>query len=224
MSVLARTVGRLTWSFPARTARRLHRFALAEQASMIDLVIAARRTPSAARAARYLAHAADEQRHARMFSAHAREWAERANVPPPPPPRADVEHLFDTLGEAGFLALVHLGERHGRRDFEQYRAQFARRGEARTAAIFEAVLADERRHEASSWALLVEVAGSEGAARRALLKIGARQAWRAWLRAGRVLGNAVYVVLAALLYLACAPLALAVRAALPSPSGFVRTP
>ncbi len=222
MSLLARTVGRISWSFPARTAWRLHRFALAEQASMIDLVLAARATPSPARAAAYLAHAADEARHCRMFTTHAREWAERAGIEAPPAPHADVEHLYQTLGEVAFLALVYRGERHGRRDFEAYRALFARRGETKTAALFEAVVADERRHEESARALLVEVAGDEGAARRALARAALRDAFRAWMRLGRAWSSALYVVTTALLYLACAPLALAVRLARPAPRGFVR--
>ncbi len=223
MSLLARTVGRFTWLAPGRIATRLHRFALAEQGSMIDLTIAARLTQSPTRAAAYLAHAGDEARHARMFETQANEWASRAGIALALP-RADVEHLFETLGEVGFLALVHRGERSGLREFEVYRDQFARRGEPRTALVFDAILPDERRHEATSWAMLVEVSGSEAQARRALRSAAMRAAWRSWLRAGRTIGRAVYVVLTAMLYLLCAPLALAVRIARPTPRGSLRAP
>ena len=190
---------------------------------MIDLVLAARLTTSPSRAAAYLAHAADEARHAKMFSAHAREWAERAGLDALPPVRADVEHLFESLGETAFLALVHRGERHGRADFEVYRAQFERRGEHKTVALFDAVLVDERRHEARSREMLLAVAGSELAARRALRFAALRATWRAWLRLGRGMGRALYAALASVLYVLAAPIALAVRIAQPARSGFVRT-
>lgn len=210
MTWLARTIGLASWASPLRTSRRLARFALAEEGSMIDLRVAARLTPSAARAARYLAHAADEERHARMFGSHARDWAERAGAAPPPPAHADAEDLFERLGEARFLAFVHRGERRGRREFEQYRAHFARRGETRTVAIFETILEDERRHEAESRALLVELAG-ERAARRASLEVTLWESWRTWLRVGRASSALLYTLVMALVYLASAPLALALR-------------
>jgi rubrerythrin len=219
VSLLARTLGVLTWRSPARTARRLASFARAEEGSLIDLRIAARLTASVERAAAYLRHAADEEKHARMFASHAREWSERAGVALEHGP-VDGEHLFQRLGEIGFLAFVHRAESRGRREFEAYRDDFRRRGEPRSAALFEVILEDERRHEAYSRALLVELAGSERAARMALGRALAWEAWRTWRRAGSALAGGLYAVLVALLYLAMAPLAWAMRAS-PERSGLV---
>ena len=64
---LARASSPWVWRSPARAARKLHGFALAEHGSMLDLRLAAARTTSPARAAAYLRHADDEARHAQMF-------------------------------------------------------------------------------------------------------------------------------------------------------------
>lgn len=210
MTLAARTVGLATWRWPGRTSRRFARFALAEEGSMIDLRIAARLTASPERAARYLAHAADEERHARMFAAHAREWAERAGLDAPAPAHADVEHLFEQLGEERFLAFVHRGERRGRRQFERYRDHFAARGETKTAALFAAVIDDERRHESYTGALLVEIAGARAGRRRA--EVAVWEAWRTWLRAGRAVTGVLYAAAMLLVYVLAAPLALVLRA------------
>jgi rubrerythrin len=210
LTLLARTIGLASWAFPVRTSRRLARFALAEEGSMVDLRIAARLTPSPERAAKYLEHAADEERHARMFRAHAHEWAERARASSEGPSHADVEYLFERLGETRFLAFVHRGERRGRMQFEHYRDHFARRRESRTAALFETILEDERRHEAYSRELLVALVGERGAT-RAGLEVAAWQAWRTWRRLGRAMGGALYVAVMTLVYLLSAPLAIALR-------------
>lgn len=219
MSLLARSVGLMTWRSPTRTARRLAAFARAEEASLLDLRIAARLTPSAGRAAAYLRHGADEEKHARMFASHAREWSERAQIQLEREP-VDVEHLFQRLGEVGFLAFVHRAEARGRREFEAYRDDFTRRGEPRSAALFDVILQDERRHETYSRALLVELARSERAARMALARSLGWEAWRTWRRVGSALAGAVYAVLVALLYLSLAPLAWAIRAT-PERTGLV---
>lgn len=176
---------------------------------MIDLRIAARLTSSPERAATYLAHAADEERHARMFGAHAREWAERAGLPGAAPEHADVEHLFERLGEERFVAFVHRGERRGRVQFEHYRDHFARRGEEKTAALFGAIVEDERRHEETSGALLVALAGPR--ASRVRVEVALWEAWRTWLRLGRALSGVVYALAMAVVYVLSAPLALAMR-------------
>ena len=61
-ATLARLLAPLAWRTPARAARKLQSFARAEQGSMLDLRLAAARTPSPARAALYLRHADDEAR------------------------------------------------------------------------------------------------------------------------------------------------------------------
>jgi len=207
----ARALNRVVWRWPGRDARKLHAFARAEEGSRVDLLLAARRTSSAARRALYLRHALDEARHALMFSRRAAELRLASGRPALGPPRADGEALFDRLGEVRFLAFVHRGEARGRAQFEAYRGHFAAAGDARTRALFEAIVGDERRHEEYTRALLVELAGGERAARRALRWAAAWEAWRAWRRAGRFVAERLFVITMMALYVVLAPVGLAMR-------------
>jgi hypothetical protein len=204
--VVVRATSPLVWRWPGHAPRKLEAFARAEEGSRLDLMAAAHATPSLARRARYLRHALDETRHAAMFTRRARELRASAGLAPCGPPRADTEELFARLGELGFLAFVHLGEQRGRKQFEVYAAHFARRGDARTQAMFDGILVDEREHEGYTHALLVELAGADGA-RQALRRARWWSAWRGWRRAGRAITHALYAVLMMALYLIMAPLA-----------------
>ncbi|HEY0193260.1 MAG TPA: ferritin-like domain-containing protein, partial [Kofleriaceae bacterium] len=186
--------------------RKLYGFAQAEQASRIDLLQAAHRTASQARAARYLRHALDETRHAAMFWRRSSELRLAAQRAPFAPPVADTEDLFERLGEVRFLAFVHRGEQRGRRQFELYARHFGARGDARTRQLFDAILTDEHRHEDYTRALLVELVGEAGA-RRELRKAALWAAWRAWRRAGRALSGAVYALAMTAVYLVAGPIA-----------------
>ena len=204
----------LVWRIPGHGARKLHGFARAEQGSRIDLLQAAHRTASGPRRALYLRHALDETRHASMFWRRSTELRLAAGLAPLPPPVADTERLFERLGERRFLAFVHRGERRGRQQFERYARHFDRRGDARTRALFDAILVDERRHEGYTRALLVELAGGERAARAALRWAALWEAWRTWRRAGRAAATAVYTVAMIAIYLVAGLVAaIAVRAA-----------
>ena len=199
---LVRLATPLVWRIPGHGARKLMSFARAEQGSRIDLLHAAQRTSSLARRALYLRHAVDETRHAGMFWRRANEL-----VPGFASPIADTERLFERLGETRFLAFVHRGEQRGRQQFELYAKHFAARGDARTEAMFRAILLDEERHERYTRELLVELAGSERAARRELRRVAMWQAWRMWRRAGRVLANGLFVLAMTAVYLVCGPIA-----------------
>jgi len=217
---LTRITAGWIWPSARRAARLLYSFSRAEASSMLDLLAAANATPSAARRALYLGHALDEERHARVFVARARELdphqggAEAA---------ADFDALYERLGELGFLAYVHRGEHRGRRQFEAHREALLRRGDARGAAIFEAILADERRHEAYTHELLVELAGSAPAVSRALRRAALQEALWGWRRAGRGLSGLIFVCLSSLLFLTLAPMALYARLR-PSPKGWLTPP
>ena len=192
--LLARLVSGFVWRSPRRAARMLFSFAHAEASSRLDLAQAARLTASDERRALYLRHALDEARHAQLFLLRARELQEKHALPPLGFVRPDEEALFETLGEVHFLAFVHRGELRGRRQFEGYRDHFARRGDDRMCALFDAVLVDERRHEAYTGAQLRTAAGGERAARRALRGAARWEAWRSWRRAGRTLAGSAYVL------------------------------
>lgn len=215
MDLYASLLAPLAWRVPGHPARMLQGFARAEQGSMIDLYAAANLTPSPARRALYLRHALDERRHAGMFAHRAAELGK------PGPVVADTEQLYERLGEVAFLAFVHLGEARGRAQFEAHRRTCRRLGDMRTVALLEAIDVDEARHERYSRALLVELAGGERAASRALRKARAWEAWRIFRRAGRAVAGRVYALLMLVLFVAIAPLALLVRRVRPARAGWV---
>jgi rubrerythrin len=213
----------LTFRFGARVAPRLHAFARAEEGSRRDLRLAAAACESAERAALYLRHANDEKRHAAVLTRRADEIRGDRGEPPLGAAEADVEALFETLGELRFLAFVHRGEARGRRQFEAHATFFRGRGDERTARMFEAILEDERRHEAYSRELLVELAGGDREARRALRSAAAWGAWRAFRRAGRATVGPLFALSMWILYALSAPLAVLVRLVRPVRAGY-RTP
>ena len=219
-ALAARLLNPVVWRRARHSARKLHGFALAEHGSMLDLRLAARATPSPARAAAYLRHADDETRHCQMFAKRARQLAREAGLAPLGHPRADSEQLFYSLGELDFLAFVHVGEARAITQFETYVEHFRARGRERDAGLFEAILVDERRHAAYTRELLFELAADEREAQRALRRVRRWEAWRTWLRAGRILAEGVYVGSMSLVYVLAAPLALLVRAVRPTPSGW----
>lgn len=187
---------RLLWRSPRRNAWRLHAWARAELGSRVDLLQAANACPDPTRAAAYLRHAADEDRHSRMLAARARALGDQAGVALPPV-TADVDDLYDSLGEQGFLAFVADGEAAA---CAQFRATVAalHGADDRTAAVLRALLPDEERHAAYTRALVVD----PGATRR----VRWQGLGRAWLRNGRWLSRWVYlasmVALAPLLFAA----------------------
>jgi hypothetical protein len=214
-AALARLLNPLVWRTASHSAHKFHGFALAEHGSMLDLRLAARLTPSPARAAAYLRHADDETRHAQMFGKRARQLAREAGLRRGhavwDPIRADSEQLFVGLGELEFLAFVHVGEARAIEQFLIYVAYFEARGRERDASLLTTILVDERRHAEYTRALLFELAASEAVARRALRRVRRWEAWRSWLRAGRFLAERVYLVSMLLVYLLAAPLGLLVR-------------
>lgn len=203
--LVVRAASPIVWRLPGHAAGKLESFSRAEEGSRVDLLAAAHATPSPARRAQYLRHALDETRHARLFARRAGELRLARGQLPAGPPRADSEALFARLGEVGFLAFVHLGERRGREQFAIYARLFARHGDERTRALFEGVLADEVVHERYTRELLVELCGEAGA-RRALRRARRWQLWRTWRRAGRALAGATYTIAMLAVYVVSAPL------------------
>jgi len=153
-----------------------------------------------------------------MFAAHARRIAETHRLPPPPPIRADGGHLFETLGETRFLAFVHLGEQRAVQQFTGYAGWLTHR-DAKTAAVFVALVSDERRHAAYSHALLVELAGEQGA-RRALRQAAAWELWQSWRRVAQHTARLLYRFLFLTLVPLLAVLSVWVRAVRPQQKGW----
>lgn len=216
----ARLLDPIVWRLPGRPARKLFAFALAEDGSCRDLWRAAALTPSEERAALYLAHADDEARHARMFAGRSEKLRLAQGKAPFGSPRADIEHLFERLGEEGFLAFVHYGEKRARAQLEAHRDFLDRAKDHKTRDLIDAILVDERRHEAYTWEQLVLVAGGEREARAALRRAARWALWRAWRRAGRSIAGAVYAALMAILYVLSVPFALLVMLLRPARPGW----
>lgn len=220
MNRYAALLAPIAWRVPGHAARMLHGFARAEQGSMIDLLAAANLTTSPARRALYLRHALDEGRHASMFAHRSAELRRARGEAPLGPVAADTEQLFERLGEAGFLAFVHLGEARGRAQFEAHLRTCRARGDERSAALLTAIAADEARHEAYTAELLAELAGGERAARRAVRRARLWEAWRQWRRAGRWIAARVYAALMMVIFVAALPLSLLVRVMRPARDGW----
>ena len=219
-ALLAKVVNPVVWRIPGHGARKLYSFSLAEHGSMLDLKAAARLTASPERAAAYVTHLLDETRHARMFAARSAELRAQEGRPSLGFPNADIENLFDRLGEVRFLAFVHRGECRGRQQFETYRDWFARRGDNKTRALFDAIVRDEIRHETYTRELLVELAGGEAEARRELTRAALWEAWRTWRRVGRFGAEKLYFAVMLVLYVLMAPFALLGRIARPARKGW----
>jgi rubrerythrin len=220
LTLLARITAPFAFATRRRTAKQLFRFALAEQESMLELRAAAARCPSPPRRAMYLRHALDEERHATAFAAHAAEIRRGLGLPAWGHPRTDCEVLYDRLGEPGFLAFVHRGERRGRVQFEAYAAFFERRGDAKLRALFTTLIGDEKGHERYTGDLLVSCAGSQAAARRLLWRAALWEGFRTWLRAGRGLARIVYGLSMTVLYATLLPFAIVLRLARPERRGW----
>lgn len=224
MDLYAALLAPIAWRVPGHAARMLHGFARAERGSMIDLYAAANLTPSPRRRALYLRHALDEERHTTMFAKRSAELCRARGTAALGPVHADTEQLFERLGEERFLAFVHLGERRAKAQFEAHIRACRATGDLRSAAMLEAISADEAEHARYTRELLVELAGGEVEARRAVRRAMAWEAFRLWRRAGRALSGRLYAVLMLVLFVAVAPLALLVRLVRPVRAGWVGEP
>jgi hypothetical protein len=218
---IAKIVNPIVWRIPGHAARKLFEFSLAEHGSMLDLKAAARLTPSVERRAAYVRHLIDETRHAQVFALRSAELRRKAGLESFGSPSADTEDLFENLGEVRFLAFVHRGECRGRRQFETYRDWFAREGDDKSRALFEAIVRDERQHESYTWELLVELTGGVSAAKMELRKASLWEAWRLWRRAGRFIAEKVYFLLMLVLYATLAPFRIAATVMRPARAGWV---
>ena len=201
---LARLSRPLRWRSPHRTARMLLAFAEVERSSFVDMMAAANRTADPHRCAQYLRHATDERRHADAFAARALAL-DPGLATHPALYRIAFEDLYDRLGEARFLAFVHHGERRGRAQMAMYCAELAAlegtpRADPQTRALFEAIVADEERHERYTGELVAATGASVAGA-------VAWELWRDWRRMGSALAGGAFAVGMATLYLLLAPIA-----------------
>ncbi len=220
MSLYAALLAPLAWRIPGHAARMLHRFARAELGSAIDLQIAANRTSSTERRALYLRHAADEMRHALMFTRRSAELLRARGEDPLGDPTADTLGLYERLGEEGFLAFVHMGEARACRELSRHQRTCERLGDDKSATMIRTILSDEERHASYTRAELAGLAGGDRGARRAILRATLWENVQRFRRMGRASAGLVYVVVMAALYVVSAPLAIFARRALPKQRGW----
>jgi len=207
-SVFMRPLHWLLWLSPARRARKLLQFSEVEADGGRDLVRAAELTGDARLRRLFLAHARDEERHARLFK--SRGLALRAGSPR----RATA--LLDGIGrgepglddlrvedesDESLLAFIHLSERTAAGEFASCRAVL--RHDPPTRALFERILRDEESHMRYSLNELHRVAPAT--ARRALWKARLRRLWKAYLRLAAALASVISTVLLTLQYFILLP-------------------
>lgn len=218
--VFARLLKPFRWRSPRATARMLMAFARAERSSFFDMMEAANTTSDLSRRARYLSHAVDENRHAQMFSLRAVELDPTLAFDDSLA-RADFEHLFTRLGEARFLAFVHLGEKRARAQMVMFRDELAAfegtaRADTKTKALLDAVMVDEAVHESYTREFLAALAPEASELRSARF-------WelrRGWLRWGAASSGVLFTLTMWTLYVLMAPLALMEQLKAPSASGW----
>lgn len=216
--MLLRLLNPIVWS-PRRAPGKFFDFALAEQASVVDMLEAARLTKCTKRAALYLRHAGDEARHASLFTEHSNTLRLEQGKPSLGHPIADTESLFAAHGEEFFLAFVHVGETSALSQFPAYIAYFAKTGAKRGQVLLEGIHADEEHHARYTLRLLIELCGQK-AADKLVRRAKRWRAWRAWRRAGNAIASRVHLVVMLLLYALTTPLALAIRVFQPAVRGW----
>jgi len=183
-----------------------------------DLIRAAELTADARLRRLFLAHARDEERHARLFRARGLELLGDAA-------QGSGTALLDGFGRGergldnlrvedeevpSLLAFIHLSERAAAREFATYRSVLAH--DPVTRSLFERILRDEEGHMNYSLAELKRVSPGEG--RAALWKARLRRLWKAYLRLATGLANLMSTVLLLLQYfILIPPFALAAKLA-----------
>lgn len=164
-----RRLYRAVWADPARKARTLESFSQTEANGGVDIRAAARRAIDPEVKKHLTRHGEDEVRHAEMFRERARAlYAEgvgrerelglsdrAANLDTTGAAPADSEGVFgshgflsgsrfDDVGEVVYVAQLHVAEKEAARLFEVHRDLNAHDPE--TAAVFDAILKDEKYH------------------------------------------------------------------------------
>jgi rubrerythrin len=197
------------WLNAERRSRKLLQFSEVEASGGRDLVRAAELTQDARLRRLFLAHARDEERHARMFRARGLALQEEGS-------RASGKRFLDGIGSGerglddlrvededmhSLLAFIHLSERAAAREFATYRAVLSH--DPQTQALFERILHDEESHMNYSLAELNRV--SPGNGRGALWKARLRRVWRSYLRLAAGLANIISTVLLVIQYFILIP-------------------
>lgn len=207
-----RAVAPLAWRSRALIARRLMGFSHTELGSALDMFRAAELVDDPRLRRLFYRHGLDEARHAQRF----REVAHAIGGPDAHAGHYGALHavrqnLYERLGLMRFVAFVWLSESRAKAQFEALSEHFAAtdpHGLGDTLHhLFEDIGRDEQFHASYSRALLDEWC-SEGRAdevRRAIRRVRLDEAWMAWRRAGRRIGDLMVRVTLGALFLAVLP-------------------
>jgi hypothetical protein len=188
------------WNLPGNAAKKFYSFSCTEYSSVHDLLLAARKTQSDSRAAKYLGHLEDEYKHTSIFLNRANKIRKDKGQSPLPHPGSEYEQLFELLGEKRFLAFVHLGEKRGCIQFSSYAKYFDKKGDSYTASIFKAVLEDEVQHMNYTYELLEEMCGSKAEAHKELARANRWEMRRRWMRSGRAITSKLFFLITISIY------------------------
>jgi rubrerythrin len=226
LTLAVRATAPLTWRSARKRAEKLARFAATEAGSALDMLKAAELEPDPKLRLLFFRHALDEARHAEMFRTAAQRIAASSHVPISRYARVHAvrQNLYETLGRERFVAFVAAAERKGQQHFAALAHHF--RHDAELHALFDRVEKDERFHVRYAERVLREWARQGGgrAVRRARLSVLRQDAWRAWRRAGRRLGDTLATSVLAVFWLVALPtFVLAQRVLAPARAGW-RTP
>jgi rubrerythrin len=182
---LLRPLHRWVWNEPSRRARKLLSFALTEEDGGRDLSRAAELTSDPVLRRCYLQHAADEQRHARLF--RERGLSLLRDLPSgtrrfeaawlAPGERGLDDLRVDEEQDGALLAFLHLSERAAAARFQLYSEVLQ---DAQTRQVFAEVLRDEVFHVRYSFDQLSRVAPRRTG--RALWRARGKRVWKAYLR------------------------------------------
>lgn len=224
LQLAVRMAAPLAWRNEARTAQKLLGFAATEAGSALDMLKAAEleRDPRLRRL--FFVHATDEARHAEMFARAARARGGPVALSVYQQAHAVRQNLYQQLGRTAFLAFCARAEKKGQQHFAALARHF--QGDVTLSALFERIEKDERFHVRYAEKELERLAARDPrAVQKARAKVRLQDAWRAWRRAGRRLGDLVArAVLAVFFFVALPVFALLQRALDPEQTGWHARP
>jgi hypothetical protein len=189
-----RLTGLISWRNPNSQARLMSKFAATEQGSSYDMLSALENTQYPELRQKYLHHALDEARHARIF----RRRALALGVDRELAALIDIgylhdhgilggETLFERLGEHEFLAFVHDAEQRGLEHFLIYLNSPQTDNDTKEA--LKGITKDEHFHRSYSKAALDKYACEQSTP--LLQKVRRRRYKEAWMRIARTIGSVV---------------------------------
>jgi hypothetical protein len=172
----------------------MSKFAATEQGSSYDMLCALENTQYPELRQKYLHHALDEARHARLFRGRALALGVNRELAA----LVDIgylhdhgivggETLFERLGEHEFLAFVHDAEERGLEHFLIYLNSSQTDDETKKA--LKGITKDEHFHRAYSKAALDKYAPAQSTP--LLNKVRRRRYKEAWMRIARTIGSVV---------------------------------